>query len=95
MIPAVARVAFEEASEEARVLAAKASETVQEGVHAAKRNYRVAMRRAEDAANDATTCIRKQPLTAVGVALGAGLAIGAVGGFLAAVIAGRRAERET
>ena len=95
MIPAVARGAFEEASAEARVLAAKADETVQEGVHAAKRRYRVAMRRAEDAANDATTCIRRQPLTAVGVALGAGLAIGAVGSFLAAVIASQRAERET
>ncbi len=95
MIPAVARGAFEEASQEARVLAAKAGDTVQESARATKRSYRVAMRRAEDAANDATTCIRKQPLTAVGVALGAGLALGAVAGFLAAVVASRRAERET
>ena len=90
MIPVVARGAFDEASAEARVLAARAGETVQESVDAAKRSYRVAKRRAENAADDATTCIRKQPLTAVGAALGAGLAIGAVAGFLAAVIAGRR-----
>lgn len=88
MAPAVAR-AFEETSAEARVLAAKAAEAVEEGAHAARRSYRLAKRRAEDAADEAATCIRKQPLKAVGAALGAGLMIGVAGGFLAAVI-GRR-----
>lgn len=89
MTPAVARAAFEDAADEARVFAAKAAEAVQEGVHEARRSYRLAKRRAEDAADDATACIRRQPLKAVGAAFGAGLAIGVAGGFGAAVI-GRR-----
>jgi len=92
MTPAVAGAAIEEAADEARVFAAKAAEAVQEGVHAARRSYRLAKRRAEDAADDATACIRKQPLTAVGVAFVAGLAIGAASGFVAVVI-GRRFAR--
>jgi ElaB/YqjD/DUF883 family membrane-anchored ribosome-binding protein len=88
MTPAVAR-ALDEASEEARVLAAKAAEAVEKRAHAASRSYRLARRRAEDAADEAATCIRKQPLKAVGAALGAGLVIGVAGGLLAAVI-GRR-----
>jgi ElaB/YqjD/DUF883 family membrane-anchored ribosome-binding protein len=92
MTPAVAGAAIEEVAEEARVFAAKAAEAVQEGVHEARRSYRLAKRRAEDAVDDATACIRKQPLRAVGVAFGAGLAIGVAGGFVAAVI-GRRFAR--
>ena len=91
MTPAVAR-AFEEASTEARVLATKAGEAVEEGVHAARRSYRLAKHRVEDAADEASTCIRKQPFKAVGTALGAGLVIGVAGGFLAAMI-GRQSTR--
>jgi ElaB/YqjD/DUF883 family membrane-anchored ribosome-binding protein len=92
MTPAVAR-AFAEASEEARLLAAKAAEAVEEGAHVARRSYRLATRRAEDAADAAVACIRKQPLKAVGAALGAGLVIGVAGGLLAAVIGRRRSAR--
>ena len=88
MTPAVAR-ALNEASEETRVLAARAAEAVEEGAHAARRSYRLARRRAEDVADDAVSCIRKQPLKAVGAALGAGLVIGLAGGLLAAVIGSR------
>ena len=85
MTPAVAR-AFEEASSEVRTLAAKAGEAVEEGAHAVKRTYRLATHRAEDAMSEAASCIRKQPLKAVGTALGAGLLIGVAGGLLAAVL---------
>jgi ElaB/YqjD/DUF883 family membrane-anchored ribosome-binding protein len=93
MTTAAARAAFAEASEDARALAARAGEAVEEGVHAAKRTFRTAQRRAEDVANDATTCIRKQPFTAVTVALGAGLALGAAGAVLAIAIGRRLAGR--
>jgi ElaB/YqjD/DUF883 family membrane-anchored ribosome-binding protein len=88
MTPAVARV-FEEASEETRILAAKAAAAVDEGAHAARRGYRLTKRRVEDVANEAATCIRKQPLTSVGTALAAGLVIGVAGGFFATVIVSR------
>lgn len=88
MIAAVTRT-FEEASEEARMLADRAAEAAEEGARAARRGYRLARSRAEDAADDAAACIRKQPLKAVGAALSAGLVIGAAGSFLA-VAAGSR-----
>jgi ElaB/YqjD/DUF883 family membrane-anchored ribosome-binding protein len=91
MTPAVAR-AFEETSEEARVLAARAVEAAEQGTRAARRSYRLARRRAEDAADEAATCIRRQPLKAVGAALGAGLVIGVAGGFLMALIGRRWAD---
>jgi ElaB/YqjD/DUF883 family membrane-anchored ribosome-binding protein len=93
MTPAVARAVVDDASREARVLAARAADAVEEGMHAARRRYRVAERRAEDAANEAVTRIRKQPLKAVGAALTAGLVIGAASALLAAVIGGRCARR--
>ena len=83
---AVAREVLEEASDEVRAVAGNAAEALDKGMHEATRTYRLARRRAEDAANDASTCIRKQPLTAVGVALGAGIVIGAAGGFFIAAI---------
>ena len=86
MTSAVARAVLEEASDEVRALAGNAAETLDKGMHEARRTYRLARRRAEDAATDAATCIRKQPLTAVGVALSAGLVIGAAGGLLIAAI---------
>ena len=93
MTLAVAGAAIEEVAEEAaRVFAARAAEAIEEGVHAARRGYRLAQRRVEGAADDATACIRRQPLRAVGVAFGAGLAIGAASGFVAVVI-GRRFAR--
>ena len=86
MTSAVAREVLEEASNEVRALAGNAADAFDKGTHEAGRTYRLARRRAEDAAYDAATCIRKQPLTAVGVALAAGMVIGAAGGFLAAAI---------
>jgi ElaB/YqjD/DUF883 family membrane-anchored ribosome-binding protein len=86
MTSAVARAVLEEASDEMRALAGNAAEALDQGVRQARRTYRLARRRAEDAANDVSTCIRMQPLTAVGVALGAGIVIGAAGAFLMAAI---------
>jgi ElaB/YqjD/DUF883 family membrane-anchored ribosome-binding protein len=86
MTSTVARAVLDEASDEVRALAENAAEALDKGMHDARRTYRLARRRAEDAANDVTTCIREQPLTAVGVALGAGIVIGAAGGLLMAAI---------
>jgi ElaB/YqjD/DUF883 family membrane-anchored ribosome-binding protein len=84
MTSAVARAVLEETSDEVRALAGDAAEAFEKRMLEARRTYRLARRRAEDAANDAATCIRNQPLTAVGVALAAGIVIGAAGGFLIA-----------
>jgi ElaB/YqjD/DUF883 family membrane-anchored ribosome-binding protein len=86
MASAVARAVLEDASEEVRALAGNAAEAIDNGMHEARRTYRVARRRVEDAADDAAACIRKQPLTAVGVAFGAGIVAGAACGLIAATI---------
>ena len=86
MTSAVARAVLRDATEEVHQLAGNAADALDKGMHEARRTYRVVMRRAEATANDAATCIRKQPLTAVGVALAGGVVIAAAGGFLIAAI---------
>lgn len=88
MTPAVYRF-LKDVSEERRVLAAKTAEAAGGGAHAARRGYRLVTRGAEAAADGAATCIRKQPLKAVGAALGAGLVIGMASGILMAVLGNR------
>jgi ElaB/YqjD/DUF883 family membrane-anchored ribosome-binding protein len=95
MTPAVAESTFADATREARVLAAKASEAVEDGLHAARRSYKIARRRADDAAGDVAAYIKKQPLMTVGVALGAGLVLGLAGGFILSAVSGRCAEDRT
>ena len=86
MASAVARAVLEDASEEVRALAGNAAEAIENGMHEARRTYRVVRRGVEDAADDAASRIRKQPLTAVGVAFGAGIVVGAACGLIAATI---------
>jgi ElaB/YqjD/DUF883 family membrane-anchored ribosome-binding protein len=86
MATATVRTAFQQASQGARALATKAEEAIDERVHATTRTVRTAQHRAEDAADDAAACVRKQPLTAVSVAFGAGIALGVAGGLLAAAM---------
>ena len=75
MTPALARF-LEEVSEETRVLASETAAPAGEGAH-------------QEAADGAATCIRKQPLKAVGAAFGAGLVIGIASGILVVVLGNR------
>jgi ElaB/YqjD/DUF883 family membrane-anchored ribosome-binding protein len=87
MASAVPEATFD-AAREARVLTSKAVDAVQQKVREAERTYRIARRRAEDIATDATTSIRRRPLATVGVALGIGLAVGAAGALAATACRG-------
>ena len=89
---ALAENAITEAAREARVLASKAGDAVEDGMRAARRSFRTAQHRAEDAAGDAATIVRKQPLMSVGAALGAGLVLGVAGARIARAVAGRCAK---
>ena len=76
-------------SHEAQLLTSIATDAVEDGVHAAKRTYKIAARRVEDATDDTATCIRRQPFTAVGVALGGGLLLGVTGAWIAGALGSR------
>jgi ElaB/YqjD/DUF883 family membrane-anchored ribosome-binding protein len=78
---------------DAWLLKSLAADAVDDGVHAAKRTYRIAARRFEDVTDEAATCIRRQPFKAVGVALGAGLLFGAAGAWLVRTFAAPRGRR--
>jgi ElaB/YqjD/DUF883 family membrane-anchored ribosome-binding protein len=80
-------------SHDARLLKSIAADAVEDGVHAAKRTYKIAVRRFEDVSDQAATRIRRQPFKALGVALGAGLLVGAAGGWLMRTLAARSARR--
>lgn len=80
-------------SHEARLLKSMAADAVEDGVHAAKRSYKIAVRRLEDATDQAAANIRKQPFKAVGVALGAGLLLGVAGAWLVRSRGSRIARR--
>jgi hypothetical protein len=75
-------------AENARSLKTKALEAIGEGGGTAKRAYAAGRKEIDDLAADlpalATDCIKRQPLTSVGVALGGGLLIGAAAGWFAA-----------
>ena len=78
-------------SHEARLLKSLATDAVEDGVHRARRALRSLERRVENLAtvkDEAVHRVRRQPLQAMGIALGAGLVLGlAVGWF------GGRSER--
>lgn len=78
-------------ADEARVLKDLAAEALDDGRHAAKRAFKAARRRAQrvaDLRDEALYRVKREPLKAVGLALGAGLVIGLVVG-----LAGRRRPR--
>lgn len=89
---ALAESALADAAREARVLASKASDIVDDTLRTARRSYSTARHRVEDAADDATKIVRKQPLRSVGVALGAGLVLGVAGTVLTWALASRCAK---
>jgi ElaB/YqjD/DUF883 family membrane-anchored ribosome-binding protein len=81
-----AAAAVAHAAEDARALKTAAAEAVEDGREAVKRAYDAGRKRLAAASrlpSDAADCIAEQPLTAVGVALGAGLLIGAAFGWVA------------
>jgi hypothetical protein len=76
-------------SHEARLLKSVAEDAIDDGVHAAKRALKSVRHRFEelgDLRDEALHRVKRQPLPALGAALGIGLAIGACVGW----IGGRR-----
>jgi len=72
-------------SHEARLLKSLATDAIEDGVHAAERAITLAKRRAEklaDFKDEAVHRVRRQPLRALGIALGAGLVLGVAVGWI-------------
>lgn len=73
-------------SHEARLLKSVAADTIEDGVHAAKRTIKSVQRRVEevgDLKDEAIHRVKRQPLQAVGAAFGIGLALGLAVGWIA------------
>jgi ElaB/YqjD/DUF883 family membrane-anchored ribosome-binding protein len=80
----VRRVAH--ASHEARLLTSVAEDAIEDGVYAAKRAVKSAQKRfdaVEDLKDETVRRVKRQPFKAVGVAFGAGLALGVIAGWIA------------
>jgi ElaB/YqjD/DUF883 family membrane-anchored ribosome-binding protein len=79
---------------EAQLLTSMARDAGEEGVHAAKRAIRRVRRRGvealEDFSEEAAHYVKRQPLKAVGIAVGAGLLTGAVVGWIGGRLAQQR-----
>ena len=78
-------------SHEARFLKSLAVDAVEDGVHATRRAIASLKRRIEelsDFKDEAVHRVKRQPLRAVGIALGSGLVLGLAAGWI-----GRRPER--
>ena len=69
-------------SHEAQLFKSLASDAVDDGVHAAKRAIKSAQHRAEDLKDEATYRVKRQPLKAVGIAVGAGFMLGMAVGWI-------------
>jgi len=79
-----ARVATHVAHE-ARLLKTVAADTLEEGVHAAKRTMKAVERRVEqfgDLKDEAVHRVKRQPLLAIGAAFVVGLTCGVVAGWI-------------
>jgi ElaB/YqjD/DUF883 family membrane-anchored ribosome-binding protein len=62
-----------------------AADAVEDGVHAAKRAITSVQRRVEelgDLKDEAANRVKRQPFTAIGIAVGAGLVLGVVVGWI-------------
>jgi hypothetical protein len=77
-------------SDEARQFKSMATDTVADGVHAARRAIKTVERRVEDLTDEAIHRVKRQPVRAVAGAFGIGLAVGAIVGW----VTGRLERRE-
>jgi len=78
-------------SHEAQLLKSLATDAIEDGVHGAKRTITSVKRRVEklaDFKDEAVYRVKRQPLRALGIALGSGLVLGLAGGWI-----GRRIRR--
>ena len=78
-------------SREARLLKSLAADTVEDGIHAAKRAMKSVRRRVAalgDLSDQTAHRVKRTPLTAVAIALGLGVVVGLVAGWI-----GRGPER--
>jgi len=69
-------------SHEARLLKSLATDAVEDGVHAAKRAIKHGVVELEDLKDEAVHRVRRQPLRAVGFAVGVGLVVGVAVGWI-------------
>lgn len=75
----------EHLSHEARLLKSRATDAVEDGVHAAKRAITSVKRGVEelvDLKDEAVHRVKRQPLLALGIALGVGLVVGVAVGWI-------------
>ncbi len=82
------------AAQDARSLKTVAAGAIENQVDSARRAYRSAVRDVNDVRDEAAYRIKKSPFTAVSVAFGAGLCLGAVAGA-AAWLAARSSRSQT
>lgn len=71
-------------SHEARMLKTIATDAVEDGVHAAKRAIKRGTQDIVDLKDEAVIRVKREPIKAVGIAFGAGIALGAIVGFVGA-----------
>lgn len=69
-------------SHEARLFKSLGAEAVEDGVYAARRTIKSAQHRVEDLKDEATYRVKRQPLKAVGIAVGAGFVLGMAVGWI-------------
>jgi ElaB/YqjD/DUF883 family membrane-anchored ribosome-binding protein len=79
-VDAVRQAAY--VTHEARLLKTRASDAVEDGVHAAKRAITRGMHDLEDMRDSAAYRVKRAPLMTVGLAAGAGLLLGLVVGWI-------------
>ena len=72
------------ASHEAKLFKTLAVDAVEDGVHAAKRAIKRGAQDVVDLKDEAVIRVKRQPLKAVGLAFGVGIAVGAIVGFVGA-----------
>lgn len=71
-------------SHEAQLLKSLAADAVEDGLHAAKRAIKLGAQEAVDLRDEAVIRVKRQPIKAVGLAFGVGIALGALVGFVGA-----------
>ena len=71
-------------SHEAKLLKTIATDAVEDGVHAARRAIKRGTQDIVDFKDEAVIRVKREPIKAVGLAFGVGVALGAIAGFIGA-----------